>query len=401
MRGLARVREPVETAGVADIDRAVRWLALAGFRSATAAVAERGKTLISGWTGADVIVGPLVPPEFPWAGAKDAPAVYRRWAPWLAVAGAEFLPKNSPSLAALKSGPWAAGAIGLRTANVELVSRVSDPAVVGPCLLNSEVTVRSLETLLGAKQSAQRPPEPPLVVRLLANKEEYLLEAAASGMQMAEFTAGYFSPSDRISRFFQPSAEDAIVSAGRDLKEVLVHELTHHWVEVRWTKERGLKTRRSPAVPGYWLVEGLATFVEDQVVDFETRGLSFDDPTVKCVDTANACFAARYWMPPKRLMEMTQIEFAKLDVKFVQPVRLSRTRLDLTMSQRNLFYSEAAALVHYLINERGDDGRARFIAYLESVYAGTPPKDAPAALGFDSWAALTIGFESWLKTALD
>ena len=66
---------------------------------------------------------------------------------------------------------------------------------------------------------------------------------------------------------------------GRALFEVLSHELTHQYIAERWVTGEG---RRSASTPGFWVVEGMARFVEDQALEMGRRGIRFDDETVVC-----------------------------------------------------------------------------------------------------------------------
>jgi hypothetical protein len=361
------------------------WCAARGFPAAAACLLSEGDRVRPGDPRIATAAAALVPAEFPWFGEPGGPELWMRWAAEIVLADASFVPASGPIREAVRSRFWGPGErlVVLRTPNVLFWSRSLDPLVVGRCVRNAETTCRALSLLLGedavvgASRDADR-----MNVRLHAREEEYRIEEKEGGIPEGS-TAGYFSPGDGLSRFFVQgkSARDPL---GRDLYTVLAHELTHHFLEMRWRPNLGRRGGAGPRSPGYWAIEGVARFVEDQVVEMERRGMRFDDWTVPSLDATVQARAAGHVREPHRFFGITQEAFQGMDSRELLRVRLRNTLEGQILSARNLFYEQSGAMVFFLVQERGAESRAAFFRYLAAVYAGktsaTPWKD----LGFES-----------------
>jgi hypothetical protein len=64
----------------------------------------------------------------------------------------------------------------------------------------------------------------------------------------------------------------------------------------------------------------------------------------------------------------------------------------------HVFYEQAGALVFFLWNHRGAEGRAAFIEYLRQHYNGVLPSRSWRQLGFSTPKALDDAFGEWLAT---
>ena len=325
----------------------------------------------------------VLPRGFPWADARDAGRRWIAWARETVSADASFLPPDHPARRWITRGPWSdtAAVIVLRTPSVIFRSRNHDPAVVGRCLRNAEWTVRALTELLG--QDTIRPlrsDHDRLDVRLHACADDYRKEEVAGGGYPMVWSAGYYSPGEGVSRFFVP-AEGLGDPLGRGLFQTLAHEITHHFVEQRW-KGAAPRGESRAGTRGYWCVEGLARFVEDQVVEMDRRGLRFDDPTVPSIDSAAQAAEKGVLFRPARLLDATGEDFGKLSTKELLRVALRNTLQTRILSSLSLFYEQSGATVFYLVNERGRDGRLAFLAYLSTYYSGQDPGPGWKALGF-------------------
>src|SRR5262249_25322996 len=160
-----------------------------------------------------------------------------------------------PAWEKVRDASWRAGALGMRTHDVVLLSTEPDPVIVGTCLRRGERAIRVLEKLFG-RPAAGAVPEP-LQVLLHKDRDEYQAASGAAGYGKEEWTAGFYSPLENISRFFVPRGKSDGSLRDRDLDHVLVHELCHHYVAARrwgWTKEA---KHGDPARPGFWIVEGI------------------------------------------------------------------------------------------------------------------------------------------------
>jgi len=223
------------------------------------------------------------------------------------------------------------------------------------------------------------------------NREEYLAEKSPGG-SAPSWSAGYYSPVERVSRFFVPSGDNGGDPLGRGLYSTLAHELTHHWVDARWAKaDLGGGT-----VPGYWVVEGIAQFVGDQAADSDPYTVRLDNHTVPSLDAMAQAAAEGKSLPVAEFVDLSQRGFAALSGDAVVTVQLRNTLGGRRLSQRALFYEQAAALSWFLMNRRGDDGRERFRRYLWAYYQGKTPKGGWSSLGFATADELTQQFAAFL-----
>ena len=337
----------------------------------------------------------LVPEAFPWATAKDASAKWLTWAKELLPSGAEFLSKTDPAWERVKTAPWTEGTIGFRTRNLLLFCRDSDVAVVAPCLRNGEGAVRGVQALLNeGRQEHVGGDHDRLEVRIHRNREDYLKEETPSGTALP-WSAGYFSPRECVSRFYVSRDAESEHPLARNLQTTLAHELTHHYIHQRWMG----RLSRDGAGPGYWVVEGIAVFVEDQSVEIDRRGIAFDDPTVESLDAMAQAEGQNGLFPCGRLVEMTNDQFHKdLQSEGARiKVRLQHRFDDVWLSERGLYYQQAGALVFFLLNGRGPDGRQALVDYMRSYYRGGAPSSGWNALGFSSAEELDAEFKKFLR----
>jgi hypothetical protein len=334
----------------------------------------------------------LIPARFPWAHEVDA---WKRWLMWareIAPAGAHFLAQDElPDLGEATS-IWRRGTIALRTKNILLVSRSGDPGVVGACLRHGEASVRTLDSVL------DNPPtggEAPLEMRIHRSRRDYLTEDIGDGVKASPWSLGFYSPGLRVSRFHVPDADTA-TRAGRALHEVVCHELTHQYIAERW-RALGERRIRSPLTRGFWLVEGFARFIEDQSLEMGRRGQRLDDATVQSVEAAAALAKQEKLIDFEPFFEAKQLWFLKLPEAEAARVRLRSTLVTVTYSAKSLYYEQAGALVFFLINRRGDEGRERFLAVLRDHYRGETKAGSWSKLGFESARVLEAAFLVFLR----
>jgi hypothetical protein len=360
------------------------WCRDRGFPAAATCLLIDAGRILPGYPGMARKVSELVPPAFPFVPNPEAGSFWMEWAREIVDADAEFHPSFNSMRKYIDDGPWSRkeSLIILRTPNVIFWSRVLDPVIVGRCLRNAEATCRALTVLIGTEGVARvRSDQDRMVVRLHATEADYRAESAEDG-DTEDWSAGSFSPSEGISRFFVPGPE-ARDPLGRGLFEVLAHELTHHFLELRWrpTRER---RRGSASDPGYWAIEGIARFVEDQAVEMDRRGLRFDDRTAPSLEAAAQAAGKNVLFRPSRLLAMSHADFGTLSDKELLRVRLRNTLEGRILSPIGLFYEQAGATAYFLVMERGEEGRRAFFRYLSDVYAGKAEAEGWKALGFAS-----------------
>ncbi len=388
---------PAKLKKKAEEERAARANATQGFRQAASWCAERGLT------GAATVLlaraqklqpdeatlaqaAGLVPASFPWKGAADASARWMTWAEECLPAGAEFVPKTDPAWQG-KQGAWQERAIALRTRNLLFFSLETDPNVIGTCLRKGEGTLRALEEILQLAAPGGDPER--LEVQLFDGRESFL-EVAKE--REAEWAAGFFSPEEKLSRFYVPrgSGEDPLE---RELHGVMAHELVHHFLEVRWLAGEADHQLREP---GFWVVEGFARFVQDQFLELGRPGRRFDDPTVSSVDLCVQIEKQDKLIPLARLILLDHEDFGQLGRDFALEVQLRYTLGKAWLSETNVFYEQAGTLAFFLMN-RDEAGRKALIDYMRAYYQGELDGNGWKRLGWASLAALEADFRAFVE----
>ena len=363
---------------------AAAWCGEREFHAAAACLLLAARRMLPGDGVPEARAAATVPPSFPWRESTDAVPRWLAWAPELASADGAFVPRDDPLRRSIREGPWSGSgeALVLRTPNTVFRTPVRDPAVVGRCLRNAEFTCGALTLLLGPDAVLPVTGDDDLMdIRLHADEEAYRRENAAAG-NMLTWSAGHYTPSEGVSRFFVPDAEQSD-PLGRGLFEVLAHELTHHFLDRRWVETAG-RRRGGPGVPGYWAVEGIARFVEDQTVEMDRRGLRFDDRTVPSLEAAAQASKKGVIYRPSELLGLSHAGFGRLTTKTLLTVTLKNTLQERILSQIGLFYEQAGAITWFLVMDREEEGRRAFFRYLSDVYGGRAPVEGWRSLGFSS-----------------
>lgn len=340
----------------------------------------------------------LVPAGFPWRDEPDAAARWLVWAPEILPASAEFVDPGDGTWSRAQWAPWNSETILLRTPNLLFFSRTDDPRMVGGCLRAGEGAVRACQHLLndGAREYVGGDDDR-LDIRLHRNRKDFLTERTPGGFALP-WSAGYYSPSEGVSRFHVPGEGMPTAPVERNLFETLSHEITHHYIAQRWLPRQGDAGYRTGDLPGYWVVEGMARFVEDQAVEMGRRGIRFDDPTVSSLDACAQAAAAGRIFPAAELVDMDGRHFHELDDDGVLTVRLRNSAHPSYLTRRAIFYEQAGSLVFFLMNRRGDDGRRRLVRYMRSYYQGTCTADGWRDLGFESAEDLHAQFANFLSS---
>ncbi len=393
MRALMPKERDLRRQHQAAFRAAASWCRAQGLPAAAGALLADAERLLPGDAAVKEEARACSPEGFPWSGSPDAGGLWMSWAESLLPSGAAFLKPRDPAWARLGGPPWGSGSLGLRSPHLLVFTRCSDPAVVGRCLSNGEWVVRSVAALF-----EEPPPRPArddgerMEVRLHRDRGDFLLEAGEGG---SEHMAGYYSPAERVTRFFVPK-EGYGDPLGRGLFEVLAHELTHHYLDRFRPGGTGV---RGPGGPGYWCVEGIAEFVGNQVVEMDRRGLRFDDETVPSVDASARVLEENCLLPLRWLLACSQAEFQSLDPTPRIEVSLRRTLAGLRLSTLGVAYQESASLAFFLANRAGPLRRRAFLAYVRDWYRGGVPEEGWRRLGWETPEALEAEFRRWLAGA--
>jgi PQQ-like domain len=338
----------------------------------------------------------LAPEHFPWKADEACGERWSLWAQEILPAGGRFLGPRSldggpEGFTSNGGAPWNADALALGTRNLVVLSMSDDPETLGACLRNGEGAIRVLEQLLGSTGEELAP----LEVRLHATRADYLAERKPDGAYAMAWSAGYYSPAERISRFYVPLPDEHLDPLGRELHKTLVHELTHQYLAQRW-----LTTTRAsggpPSQPGYWIVEGFARFIEDQVVELGNRAASLDDPTVRSVDAAAQVAAKGGLFPLGPFVDGNHIQFMKISDEVAVEVQLRNTLRRLRLTPRSIFYEQAGSLVFFLMNRAGPERRQKLIEYMRDHYRRRTRPEGWKALGYESASELERDYHAFL-----
>ena len=106
----------------------------------------------------------------------------------------------------------------------------------------------------------------PLALLLYETQNEYVTQSQRAGSlpEIARgWMAGHYSPSERLSRMFVPERD----ARSEALLETYAHELTHHWLDTRAPFDVPRRTSDARRLPGFWVVEGFATMLEEFRLD--------------------------------------------------------------------------------------------------------------------------------------
>jgi hypothetical protein len=333
------------------------------------ALLSRALARVDGHPAADALVRELLPPGTPVPRTFDA----ARWLEFLeAGSGAELrvvtldeAPAGSPAARALarEAKHGRTGLAAFSSDRLLVVAEHGSPGRVARCLEIGELLCDVLEELFGAPAGDGAP----LELLLYESQDEYVRESQRHGElpeAMAGWTAGHFSAASGLSRMFVPESGEAARLLG-----VYAHELTHHWLEVRGPGTREVRGGRD-ARRGYWIAEGIATAVEEFHLDPRAGTWDVRDERAGSLDTL-AHARADQLLDWERLLSLTADDFAGLDPRGKHLIELTwRLGVRRETSEMRLFYEQAGALCHWLLQAEGGARRPELIAFVEAWYTG-------------------------------
>jgi hypothetical protein len=371
--------------------RLAKWLQRAKADTAAAALLQRSQEIAP----LDAEAMPLLEQSmaaarFPWRSEDGAAVRWAAWAKEIVPAGGVFVDSSDPVWKRL-DGMWKQDVVALRTRNLLFLSRAHDPAIVGSCLRHGEGAIRVLTGLLPPRTVGDHPEA--LEVRLHKSREDYLADGDQAPLPES-WSAGQFSMRERLSRFYVPPEVAGKATTTRALHEVLAHELTHHYLHVRWARTINL----SATQPGFWVVEGFAQFIAQQAGEMGRLGDKLDASTVLDIDLVCQ-------MPSESLLAWTGLvdgthadflqKLSDQPIALVQPHHMIGRLYQL--SSRMVYYTQSAALCFFMMNRRGSEGRSKLLGYLDDFYSGRCQQQGWARLGFDSAKALEDDFNAFRR----
>lgn len=385
------VREDVHARSI----HGAKWLAEHGLTDEASALladwrGNWGKQVPEGHAAAIAeLVNPWVPEAFPF----DDTELWMTWIKGLAPAGGQFQPIDEVKERLPDGSTWLKDTFVIRTENISLITKSEDADTVGRCLRSGEAAIRILHDVLDNQPEGT---EEPMDVRLHASRNAFLTEELEGGGRAPQWSAGFYIPSKLVSRFYVGDG-DSETEVDRELHLVFAHELTHQYIMERW-RAIGDERKPLPKIPGFWVVEGFARFIEDQSAEMGKRGTTLDDPTVRSVEMAAALLEKDALIDTKLILDLNQIGFGALPKSGGIEVTLSKNLGGRIMSETAVFYDQAGALVFFLMNRAGPETRALFIDYMRDYYVAKTKKSGWKALGFDSPDDLDEAFHAFLRS---
>jgi hypothetical protein len=316
---------------------------------------------------------------------KDPYRVQRLWLDWqVNVLRGEVRPigRTHPDMERARATWGRTDLNGVETreegAEIVFITPLNDRTeLLGKCVRYAKITCRALAKMFHTDEP-RRDDTDPLVIYFYETRDEYVNYAGRPNPFLA-MTAGFYTPGENISRFFWPDRVDA-TNAVRD---TFVHELTHHWIERRnprwhasdmpaWSPEPKPGDSRTE-VPGYWICEGFATFIEEGRYDIDNYTWSHFNPRANSLNVVAALSRdkGQKLIAWDKAYGMTQAAFHGdgLDKKGI--FTTARKKWGLTPQpfvEIRLFYEQSAATCHYLYWAEEGKYRARLLDYVTSFY---------------------------------
>jgi hypothetical protein len=354
-----------------------------------------------------------IAPEYPPFGrtteGRPDPAKGRRiWLDWeVDVLRGEVRPlgRRAPDMERARA-VWRRDLNGVETreegAEIVFLTPIDDRTeILGKCVRYAKITSRALAKIF-ATDNPRRDDNEPLVIYFFESRDEYV--TSLGGSPMARMSLGVYSRSDNASRFFWPETPDAT----REVRRVFVHELTHHWIErrnPRWhASDFSTETNRSQ-IPGYWVVEGFATFIEEGSYDIETYKWSHFAPHANSLGVVAAISRDKGTLIDwERLFGLSQAQAQGEWVTKPGVVATAKKTWGITpqpFAEARLFYEQSAAACHYLYWAENGKYRPQLIDFMTAHYtAKREGTDIKAAFGLTP-KELGARIEEFAKKVID
>jgi hypothetical protein len=258
---------------------------------------------------------------------------------------------------------WRDDIIGYRTEKLFVISPVESAGAIARCLALSEQLCRILESMY-VGGSHERNTFDPLVVYLYGTREEYLKQSGPG----LEWTAGHYNLQTQISRLYVSGDDEDVWG---EVTEVLMHELTHHWLDVRNPRiPEETNQERIGTQKGYWIVEGFASLLQYFKPDPFTGEYTTLDPRGDRIDNvANA--RDDQLLPWKVLFRREHVNLLGLEGHSFDALPLTWSLGSLTTPGGvGLFYAQSAVVCMYLYHGEGGRYRGQLYDYVVNYYTG-------------------------------
>jgi len=278
------------------------------------------------------------------------------------------------------TGEWKETPIhGVETSEIVFLTSMTRTDIVKSCVSLARFTARTLEQMFQT-DAPKRGTSDPLVIYLYGDKAQYV---ALSGRGRGEapnptiaMSAGHYTSTENVSRFYWPGME-----RWKSVKETFVHELTHHWIQERnprWARTEQPTMEDSVQVPGVWIVEGMAVFMQGTRFDLERGTWDLFNPKATYLDATQAIGTAGNLIDWKKQLTITKVELhSKVDTQFPQGYYKGRWNLRaFPMNEMVLFYQQAGATCAYLYFAEGGKYREKLLDYVTAYYTGKKEQTA-------------------------
>jgi hypothetical protein len=264
---------------------------------------------------------------------------------------------------------------------IHVITPVKDTHTIGRCLAFGRLATGALATLFRTGKPVQRPTKAMVVLLYESEKEYTTISGTKRRIRIEDraslaLTSGYYFPSEGISRFYwstKPYEERRIAATA-------VHELTHHWLDKlnpRYS-DADIK-KRTAATPGYWIVEGFATLMEEGHYDVVAGTWDLFNPKSRSLDVVRALKVPKGEVAWDVFFALNQVGFIGLDPRFKLKYVRRWAVGEQSISSRRYFYERAAATCQFLYHADNGKHRQALLDYVVAHYTGNVKKLSIAA----------------------
>jgi hypothetical protein len=304
---------------------------------------------------------------------KDFPIGNRVfWLDWhldLETTGAQLVPGEQDDLKRARR-QWRKDLYGIKAGPIRLLTTVQDTRTVGRCLAYGRLVCNVLDEMFRTEKPRPRYSQA-LLVFLYASREEYMTRSGTGrpveDHAFLKATAGHYSPLERLSRVYWSADRDA----ERRIARIFTHELAHHWVSELNPRYSNAELRLRTDLPGHWVVEGLATFIEEGRYDVETGAYDLFDSRAASLDTVHVLSQERKLLPWDTVYGITLRMFHALprDSGVLRVVRKWYVG-EWGLTPARIFYEQATATFHFLYHGEKGLYRQKLLDFVTSYYTG-------------------------------
>lgn len=318
----------------------------------------------------------IAPERPPFGSVRDDPARARRiWLDWhvdVLKGEVRALTKRHPDLERALAN-WRKDLNGVETreegAEIVFITPITDRTpMLGSCLSYAKITCRALARMF-ATDEPRRDDNEPLRIYFYENQKEYVGYAGRPNPFLA-MTGGFYTSAENVSRFYLPERVDA----GKAVRDVFVHELTHHWIErrnPRWNARDVVVEEKRGPVAGYWIVEGFATFIEEGRYDIERFTWSHFNGHADSLGVVASLSKQKKLIDWEKVYTLSQQEFHGSGLKKEGAFGTASKRWGLVPQpyvEIRLFYEQSAATCHCLYWMEGGKYRTKLLDYVTAHY---------------------------------